>query len=61
MERRSGTEHRSNPDPDPELTYRDKRVAILVQFPPQITPKQIMEDLQSALGPQTPSKAMVYM
>ena len=54
MKRHSGTEHRSNPDPEPEVTYRDKRVAILVQF--QKTPNQIIKDLQ----PQAPSKAMVY-
>ena len=60
MKRHSGTEHRSNPDPEPEVTYRDKRVAILVQFQLQKTPNQIMEDPQSALGPQAPSKAMVY-
>ena len=59
MERRRGTEHRSNPDPEPELTHRDKRVAILVQFQLQKTPNQIIEDLQSALGPQAPLKAMV--
>ena len=45
MKRHSGTEHRSNPDPEPEVTYRDKRVAILVQFQLQKTPNQIMEDL----------------
>ena len=60
MERRSGTERRSNPDLEPELTYRDKRVEILVQFQLQKTPNLIIQDFQSALGPQAPSKAMVY-
>ena len=35
-------------------------MAILVQFQLQKTPNKIIVDLQSALGPQAPSKAMVY-
>lgn len=60
MKRRSGTDHGDNPVPLPTLTNRDKRVAILVQFQLHKTPHQIIQDLQSALGVQAPSQAMVY-
>ena len=60
MKRRSEEEHGATPTPLPVLTNRDKRVAILVQFQLLKTPNQIIEDLQSALGTQAPSRAMVY-
>ena len=60
MKRRSREEHGATPTPLPVLTNRDKRFAILVQFQLLKTPNQIIEDLQSALGTQAPSRAMVY-
>ena len=60
MERRSGDQQSTNSYSLPELTNRDKRVAVLVQFRLGKTASQCIEDLKSALGDQAPKKTIVY-
>ena len=60
MERRSGDQQSTNSYSLPELTNRDKRVAVLVQFRLGKTASQCIDDLKSVLGDQAPKKTMVY-
>ena len=60
MQRRSGGQQDGNPLPLPELTNRDKRVAILVQFHLGKSASECISDLKTALEDQAPLRTMVY-
>ena len=60
MLRRSGQKTAESQLPLPQLTDRDRRVAILVQFRLGSTASACHQTLLTALGDQAPSQAMVY-